>query len=224
MVTKLDDKQTSKDFFNSYVGAKGPVGAFSRFISNTGFWYADMIINEADLKETDLILDVGCGSGSTIVNILKKFSPKNPINGIEPSDAQFALAQKNVAEAGFNDKVVLQQGFAAPLPYEDNHFDVAYASFIYKHFADESLVESVREAYRVLKPGGKFLAWEFTKVTNPLFRRMAKDPSKAMQHFRTFSEFESVAKAAGFKDIQEMKIHKRGFWDPAEHTGFKAKK
>lgn len=222
MTTTLDDKQTSREFFNKYVGAKGPVGAFSRFISNTGYWYADMVIKEAKLSEDDLVLDIGCGSATTIVNLLKRFYLTNPIQGIEPSDAQFALAQKNVIESRLSDMAQLQQGFAAPLPFEDNRFDVAYASFIYKHFADESLKESLKEAYRVLKPGGKFLAWEFRQVTNPIFKKMASDPSKAMQNFRTFSEFESLAKEVGFNDIQEMNVHRRGFWDPAKHVGFKA--
>lgn len=223
-ITKIDDRQISKDFFNKYIGAKGPVGVISRYISNTGYWYADMIIKESQMKETDLVLDIGCGSATTIINVLKRFDLKNPIQGIEPSDAQYALAKKNIAEAGLDNKLNIRQGCASPLPFDDDSIDIVYASFIYKHFSDESLSQSLKEAYRVLKPGGIFMTWEFARITKFLFKRIVKDPKKAMQHLRGFEELKVLAEQAGFKKIEEINVRARGFWDPAEHAGLKATK
>lgn len=219
-----DDKQTAKDFFNEWIGAGGPKGWIGRYISNTGRWYTDMLIREAEITPGDKILDVGCGSASTIVNLLKKVPLEEPIHGIEPTEAQLELAKKNIAAAGLEKKVSLRQGFASPLPFGDNTFDIVYASFIIKHFADRSMADFFQEAHRVLKPGGRFLGWEFAKVTSGLFKFLAKDPKKAMQNFRLFNEVEPFLKKAGFVNIKEFKVENRGFWDPVDDVGFKAAK
>lgn len=225
-MTKLpaDDRQIAKDFFNEWIGARGPKGWVGRYISNTGRWYANMLIREGKISSHDKILDVGCGSATTIVNLLKIITMKELVYGIEPTEAQFELAKKNITTARLQDKVVLKPGFAAPLPFADNTFDVVYASFIIKHFADRSVTEFFQEAHRVLKPGGRFLGWEFARVTSGFFRFLAKDPKKAMQNWRDFSDIKPFLEKAGFTDISEFKVENRGFWDPVEDVGFKAEK
>jgi len=225
-VTNLptNDKQIAKDFFNEWIGARGPKGWLGRYISNTGRWYADMLLEEGKISSHDKILDVGCGSATTIVNLLNKITLKYQVCGIEPTDAQFELAKKNVAAAGLEKKVDLKQAFAAPLPFNDNSFDVVYASFIIKHFANASVAEFFQEAYRVLKPGGRFLGWEFARVTSGFFRFLAKDPKKAMQNWRAFHDIKPFLEKSGFANISEFKVVNRGFWDPVEDVGFKALK
>ncbi len=224
MTTTVDDKQTSKEFFNEWMGAKGPKGWVGRYISNTGRWYTDMLIREGHIKPEDKIIDVGCGSATTIVNLLKSVSLDEPIQAVEPSEEQLKLAKKNIGEAGFSDKIVLKQGFASPLDFKDNTFDLVYASFIIKHFADDSVADFFEEAHRVLKPGGRFLCWEFATVTSKIFKKLASNPKKAMQNFRSFEQIGKFLVAAGFKDIEEFKVQNRGFWDPVVDAGARATK
>ncbi len=224
MTTTQDDRQISKDFFNEWVGAKGPRGWVSRYISNTGRWYTDMLIREGDIKPEDAVLDIGCGSASYIIDLLKEVSLEKAVCAVEPSEAQFELAQQNLADAKLTSKVDIRKGFASPLPFEADSFDVVYASFIFKHFADDTLTEALKDAYRVLKPGGRFLGWEFARVTNPVFKKLAKNPKKAMQNFREFDDFEPFLKKAGFNNIEEFEVKNRGFWDPVQDVGFMAVK
>ena len=219
-----DDKQIAKDFFNEWIGARGPKGWVGCYISNTGRWYDDMLIKESVITPSDKVLDVGCGSATTIVNLLKKIPMQELVYGIEPTDAQFELAKKNIAAAGFVGKVNLKQSFAAPLPFEDNFFDVVYASFIIKHFSDDSVAKFFQEAYRVLRPGGRFLGWEFARVTSGFFRFLAKDPKKARQNWRNFTYIKTFLEKSDFINISEFKVINRGFWDPVEDVGFKAVK
>ena len=146
-MTTLNDKQAAKNFFDEWISAKGPKGWVSRYLSNTGRWYTQMLIGEGQISQQDLVLDVGCGSATMIINLLKKLPLKNPVYGIDPSDAQFELAKKNVATEGLSGKVFLKQSFASPLPFEDNFFDVVYSSFILKHFAGDTLTSFFKEAH-----------------------------------------------------------------------------
>jgi len=222
MIAVTDDKQISKEFFNEWIGSRGPKGWVGRYISNTGRWYTDMLIKEAGIKPDDEILDVGCGSASMIAKLLEKVDLKQPVFGVEPSEAQLELANRTLKENDLTAKVDLRQGFASPLPFEDNSFDVIYASFIIKHFAEETLDDFFKEAFRVLKPGGRFLGWEFAKITNRVFKKLASNPKKAMQSFRTFADIKPILEKTGFKNITEFEVKNRGFWDPVEDMGFKA--
>ena len=223
-MTTFNDKQAAKNFFDEWIGAKGPKGWVSRYLSNTGRWYTQMLISEGEISQDDLVLDVGCGSATMIINLLKKLPLKNPVYGIDPSDAQFELAKRNVATEGLTDKVFLKQSFASPLPFEDNFFDVVYSSFILKHFADDTLTNFFKEAHRVLKPGGRFLGWEFEKITGRIFKNVAKESIKAMKYLRNFEGIKGFLEEAGFKQTQEFKVKSRGFWDFAQSVGFKAVK
>jgi 2-polyprenyl-3-methyl-5-hydroxy-6-metoxy-1,4-benzoquinol methylase len=92
-----------------------------------------------------LILDIGCGTGLN-AGILKKMG--HDIKGIDVSEAG---VDKFVSE-GFEGKVA---DASESIPYEDETFDLVYASEIIEHVADtESLL---REINRVLKPGGAVL-------------------------------------------------------------------
>jgi len=60
---------------------------------------------------------------------------------------------------------------ATQLPFDDARFDIALSSHVIKHLDDEALALTFREVARVLRPGGRFLLWEFKKspLSAPIF-------------------------------------------------------
>src|SRR5260370_38482300 len=74
------------------------------------------------------------------------------------------MGEREIPRPGVHGRIRLQVAPATRLPYEDGSFDVVLTSHVLKHLDDEALLTSFREVARVLRPGGRFLLWEFEKT------------------------------------------------------------
>jgi len=108
----------------------------------------------AKLGPNDRVLDAGFGFGDQDMYWAEHFQPKQII-GINVTDSQVELAQKRVAERGLSDRVTLQKGSATQLPFENASFDKVIALESAFHF--DTREDFLREALRVLKPGGRIV-------------------------------------------------------------------
>jgi len=103
--------------------------------------------------EQQKLLDVGCGTGSFIEQVHKRFGSAN---GIDYNEGMLGKAMEKFGGKG--DKVTLQQGCAQALPFEDQSFHGCTINQIIHHFSAADNFEEARlallECYRVLKPGG----------------------------------------------------------------------
>lgn len=109
----------------------------------------------------DRLLDVGCGTGiyfDTLVKYAKE------IKAIDLSDDMIKIASDYCVYAKLS-SIIPKTGSAESLEYADNYFDVVIA-FDYIHHTI-NLKKALKEIYRVLKPGGKFLVFE-PNIYNPL--------------------------------------------------------
>lgn len=222
-MTNVDDRKQAREFFETWIGSRGPKGWLGRYLSNTGRWYTDMLIKEGEVRKSDRVLDVGCGSASLIIGLLQRVDLEHPVHGLEPTGAQFRLAEMKIEQAGLGSKVILEQGFAAPLPFDDDEFDLVYASFVFKHMADATLSESLAEIFRVLRSGGRFLGWEFAEIKAGFLENRAAAPGRSMR-LRDFAQIYRFLEAAAFSEIAEFGVPNRGFWDPVQNVGIKAVK
>lgn len=89
------------------------------------------------------IIDVGCGKGRYLRNLLEDV-PSNNFYGVDIS--------KNVIEEKTENRIHWQEGSLTNIPYKDNSFDVAYACESLEHAVD--IESAIREMARVVKPGG----------------------------------------------------------------------
>jgi ubiquinone/menaquinone biosynthesis C-methylase UbiE len=89
---------------------------------------------------------------------------------------------------------------ATRLPFEDGAFDVVLTSHVLKHLDDETLLTSFREVVRVLRPGGRFLLWEFEKSPRSalLFWSARLSGLPPAFQLRTSAEFSAALRLAGF--------------------------
>lgn len=112
-------------------------------------------------SDQDLILDAGCGSGRTTVE-LSKMSENGQIVALDLFDPKSEsisskeLLEKNLEIAGITDKVRIVQGDVTKIEFEDNTFDTAISVLLVNNLGKAKL-NGLKELFRVLKPGGKIL-------------------------------------------------------------------
>ncbi len=107
----------------------------------------------AELKPGETVLDLGSGGGIDVLLSAKRVGPEGKAYGIDMTDDMLTLARRNQAQAGVTN-VEFLKGDIERVPLPDNSVDVIISNCVINLSADKDRV--LREAFRVLKPGGRF--------------------------------------------------------------------
>ena len=107
----------------------------------------------AELREGETVLDLGSGGGIDVLLSARRVGPSGKAYGLDMTDDMLALARENQAKAGANN-VEFLKGEIEQIPLPDNSVDVIISNCVINLSADKDRV--IREAFRVLKPGGRF--------------------------------------------------------------------
>lgn len=107
----------------------------------------------AELREGEVVLDLGSGGGIDVLLSARRVGPTGFAYGLDMTDEMLALAERNRAEAGA-ENVKFMKGHIEEIPLDDNTVDVIISNCVINLSADKD--EVLREAFRVLKPGGRF--------------------------------------------------------------------
>jgi SAM-dependent methyltransferase len=119
-----------------------------------------LVIQNLEWDGKGKILDIGCGSGALIIALAKKF-PQAQAVGLDYWGGQWEYSQKvceaNAALEGVAGRVTFRQASAGKLPFEDGIYDAVVSNLTFHEVKDtKDKKDLVREALRVLKPGGSF--------------------------------------------------------------------
>jgi arsenite methyltransferase len=107
----------------------------------------------AELKEGETVLDLGSGGGIDVLLSARRVGPSGKAYGLDMTDEMLALARENQKKAGAQN-VEFLKGEIEHIPLPDNSVDVIISNCVINLSADKDQV--LREAFRVLKPGGRF--------------------------------------------------------------------
>ena len=107
----------------------------------------------ADLRDGEIVLDLGSGGGIDVLLSARRVGPTGKAYGLDMTDEMLALARENQGKAGLTNAEFLK-GEIEHIPLPDNSVDVIISNCVINLSVDKD--QLIREAFRVLKPGGRF--------------------------------------------------------------------
>jgi SAM-dependent methyltransferase len=121
----------------------------------------DLILDHVDWSGDGKIIDIGCGNGPLTIRLAKRY-PQATILGIDywgkNWDYGQAVCKQNARLEGVADQTSFQKSSASALPCKDCEFDLAVSNLTFHEVSDtKDKREVLKEAFRVVKPGGKFV-------------------------------------------------------------------
>ena len=161
----------------------------------------------ADLKEGETVLDLGSGAGADVLISAARVGPTGRAIGLDMTEEMLELARANAARAGARN-VEFHKGYIEQIPLPDESVDVVISNCVLNLSGDKPKV--IREAARVLRPGGRFAISDVIADEN-----MDEATRADMQQWTgciagalTRHEFEAALAGAGLVDVEIRESHR----------------
>jgi arsenite methyltransferase len=161
----------------------------------------------ADLNEGETVLDLGSGAGADVLISARRVGATGKAIGLDMTDEMLELARANAAEAGV-DNVEFLKGYLEDLPLSDASVDVVISNCVINLSSDKPTV--IREAARVLRPGGRFAVSDVIadEDMDEATRADMAAWTGCIAGALTEAEFRGALEAAGFDEIEIRDTHR----------------
>jgi arsenite methyltransferase len=152
------------------------------------------------LRESETVLDLGSGGGIDVLLSARRVGPGGFAYGLDMTDEMLALARENQAKAGATN-VEFLKGRIEAIPLPANSVDVVISNCVINLSADKGQV--LREAFRVLKPGGRFAVSDVVAngPTPTWLRRNMEAWVGCLAGALEIDEYQRLLAEAGFEEI-----------------------
>jgi arsenite methyltransferase len=161
----------------------------------------------ADLREGETVLDLGSGAGADVLISARRVGPAGRAIGLDMTEEMLALARTNAAQAGISN-VEFLKGYLEDMPLTDESIDVVISNCVINLSGDKPKV--IREAARVLRPGGR-IAFSDVIADPGMDDRTRADMAAwtgCIAGALTEAEFRAALDAAGFEEIEIRETHR----------------
>ncbi len=162
------------------------------------------LLAQAGIKDDHHVVDLGCGTG-TLALMIKKAHPDAVVWGVDADEKVLALARDKSRRAQI--PLALHHGNASRLPFPAASVDRVVSSLFFHHLPRGAKLETLREARRVLRPGGEIHIADWGRPQNFLMR-LAFLLVQALDGFTTTDDnvkglLPELLREAGFSDARE---------------------
>jgi arsenite methyltransferase len=161
----------------------------------------------AELHEGETVLDLGSGAGADVLISARRVGPTGRAIGLDMTDEMLDLARRNAAEAEV-DNVEFVKGYIEDMPLDNDSVDVVISNCVINLSADKRQV--LREAARVLRPGGRFAVSDVIadEGMDAATRADMQQWTGCIAGALTRADFARALADAGFDDIEIRETHR----------------
>jgi len=178
------------------------------FLSPGGEPEVARLIGDAELTGL-AVLDIGCGAGGIDLALVRNHGAAY-VTGIDVEDTVLTCARKLVERANLGARIGVAKVAPGPLPFPPGSFDVVFSKDSIVHIPDKHAL--MRELYRVLRPGGRFIAsdWLMGHDGAPSPDMAAYIEAEGLNFgMASPARYEDALRSAGFRDIS---VTSRNAW------------
>ncbi|MBV8139135.1 MAG: methyltransferase domain-containing protein [Deltaproteobacteria bacterium] len=122
--------------------------------------FREKTLDLALIAPGESVLDIGCGTGTLAIAAKRRVGSAASVTGIDASPQMIARACKKARNVG--SEVTFATADVENLPYAAGTFDVVLSTVMLHHLSEDARLKCLGEVRRVLKPGGRFLALDFS--------------------------------------------------------------
>jgi len=161
----------------------------------------------AELRDGETVLDLGSGAGADVLISARRVAPGGRAIGLDMTDEMLELARANAAQAGL-ENVEFIKGYLEDMPLADESVDIVISNCVINLSRDKPQV--IREAARVLRPGGRFAASDVIadEEMDDATRSDMAAWTGCIAGALTRAEFEVTLLEAGFQDVEIRETHR----------------
>lgn len=181
-------------------------------------------VREIDPRPNQEYLDVGCGSGDMMIELLQ-VQPQARVVGLDPAVSMRSIAQSKLEAGNIADRAHLTDGDASALSFDENRFHGVMTAFCLRNVVDR--LAALKEMLRVTRPGGRVVVLELTvpesrmvrlghriynRTVVPLLARLFADPGAygylvgSIEQFPRAGEVARIFEKAGFSSVKIMPL------------------
>ena len=143
--------------------------------------WKNRLIDWMNPQENESLIDVASGTGDIAKLFSKKTKHLSQVTCVEPNEEMFLMGKSNLRNIK---NIKWQKAKAEKLPYKNSSYDYYTISYGIRNVSN--INSTLKEAFRVLKPGGRFMCLEFSKIDNEIINILYKQYSKTIPFLGKF--------------------------------------
>ena len=159
----------------------------------------------AELRPGQVVLDLGSGAGLDVLLSARRVSPGGHAFGVDMTDEMLSLANANAQKSGVTN-VTFLKGTIENVPLPDGSVDVVISNCVINLAEDKGAV--IKEAYRVLRPGGRFAVADMVELESldPTIKKNLDSWAGCLSGTIPIDEYRAALVSAGFHD-PDFQVH-----------------